>query len=175
MFFLNFHFFVFWLLLYLPPTCGVPQKGFSTTKWVQDRTSVWPFVFFSFSLSLFSLFYGFMFICWEHWTLSTFSHFSISVRVFMSSFICRQLINLVHAELFSTLPQRRPLLLIVLRLHWTSLSSSVVEPSPASVPIVSQSLPVLHLVPTSFFDCAAFVVVSSSPSETFPVTVPRAS
>ena len=38
----------------------------------------------------------------------------------------------------------------------------------------SPSLPFLPVRATSLFDCAAFVVVSLSPSETFTVTVPRA-
>ena len=63
---------------------------------------------------------------------------------------------------------------IVFKLRWTSLSSSVVEPSLADVPLVSSGLPTLPLGPASLFDCTAHVVVSSSPSETFPVTVPSA-
>ena len=63
---------------------------------------------------------------------------------------------------------------IVFELHWTSLSSSVVEPSLADVPLVSSDLPVPPLGSASLFHCATSVVVSSSPSETFPFTNPCA-
>ena len=59
---------------------------------------------------------------------------------------------------------------IVFRLHWTSLSSSVVEPSLADVSLVVSGLPVPPLGPASLFDCATSVAVSSS----LPVTVLRA-
>ena len=58
---------------------------------------------------------------------------------------------------------------IVFKLRWTSLSSSVVEPSLADVPLVSsRSASSSSGSKLRCFDCTAFVVVSSSPSETFP-------
>ena len=85
----------------------------------------------------------------------------------MSGFTRRQLMNLVHEELFSTFPLGRSLLLI------PHLQVALDFPV---IPLSNHRLqmPVLPLGPTSLFDSAAFVVESSSPSETFPVTVARA-
>ena len=111
-------------------------------------------------------------------TLSNISDLS-QIRMRMSGLTCRQLINLVNEELLSTLPQQCSLLLIQrVQLRLTSASSSVVQPLLAADPLVQPGLPAPPLDPSALFGsspgCAAFGAGCSPPSETFQVSVPRA-
>ena len=93
--------------------------------------------------------------------------FPISPRSVCPASFCRQLINLVHEELFPTLPQHRSLLLI---------SSSSCTKLHCRLPLSNhrvqmfhsfhEGLPVLPLGPALLFDCTTSVPVSSSLSET---------
>ena len=100
------------------------------------------------------------------------SHVADLGQICMSGFICRQLINLVHEELFSTLPQHRSLLLIH-RLH-VALDVAVVFrcrtiacrcPTRFAMSASSSSGSNFVVCPVQLSSC-----VSSSPTETLPVT-----